>query len=53
MSGELLTIGRGKNRKYTIIPSTGNKKDDNKDSIPLKDVEPGSPHTIVRKDLAK
>jgi hypothetical protein len=53
MSGELLTIGRGKNRKYTIIPSTGNKKDDNKDSIPLKDVEQGSPHTIVRKDLAK
>lgn len=53
MSGELLTIGRGKNRKYTIIPSTGNKKDDNKDSIPLKDVKPGSPHTIVRKDLAK
>ena len=53
MSGELLTIGRGKDRKYTIIPSTGNKKDDNKDSIPLKDVKPGSPHTIIRKDLAK
>lgn len=51
MPGELIINGKGKNRKYAMVPKTGNKKDDSTDSIPSK-TRPGDPRIVVRQDLA-